>query len=68
MPPLEEEEPSSFFLRVRISEAIIRSSSCLDLDSPMALISSKNSFDRCIPDMMDNNSFSYCSDMLIYIW
>ncbi len=55
-PPLLEEEPSSFFLRARISEAMIRSSSCLDLDSPMALISSKNSFDRCIPDMVDGDT------------
>lgn len=52
-PPPPPEEPSSFFFRVIISEAMIRSSSCFDFDSPMALMSSKNSLDRCIPDMLE---------------
>ena len=52
-PPPLAELPSSFFFRVSISEAMIRSSSCLDLDSPMALMSSKNSLERCIPDILE---------------
>lgn len=44
---------SIFFLRVPISRWMMRSSSCLDLDSPIALRSSKNSLERCIPDMID---------------
>jgi len=46
---------SIFFLRVEISRWMMRSSSCLDLDSPIALRSSKNSLERCIPDMVVNN-------------
>ena len=53
-PPPPPLLPSSFFLSVIISEAMIRSSSCFDLDSPMALMSSKNSFERCMPDMVAN--------------
>jgi len=42
-------EGSSFCLRRITSLAMIRSSSCLDLDSPIALSNSKNSFERFTP-------------------
>ena len=41
-----------FFLSTATSSRMIRSSSCFDLDSPIAFTSSKKSFERCEPDMV----------------
>jgi len=65
-PPVwEEVGVSSFFLSVAISRRMIRSSSCLDLDSPIALSSSKNSLDRCIPDMV--RGLECCDDRVAVV-